>query len=589
MTNPSHHGAKARAGKQPRMRLEQLKLQFSVLVVVVLACSWVLNGVAAAQGVAQPERIISYATRKACGQVPEGFARCMAAVTTQGVADPIKAAPRASGFYGPTEFHTAYQLPCTPGGSVQSVCATPSTYGPETIAIVDAGGYSSSSGSLEADMQTYNTYYGLPDCTAANGCLTIVNQTGATSPLPPNISSGWSDEIALDVEVAHAICQTCKLVLVESDDASVTNLVAAEDTAATFNPVAISNSWGSNSDVTSYDSHFQRTGMAILAATGDSGTNSNGQSWPADIPEVVSVAGTALQTNTDHTWASETLWSGSGGGCSVNYTAPSWQTARSDWSTNGCSNGGRAFGDLAADADPNTGAAIYVDSAWYMVGGTSLATPLVAAMFALQGAIPSGTNAVSVLYQNSSSAAFHDVVAGTDCTSTGQPDCTAGAGFDVPTGLGAPYGLSAFVADPTPPVSPASTYVNQSQLNLSWSAATAANGVSSYQIYRDGIFLNSTALTSYNDTGLSANTYYNYYLTTTDGMGHISSPTQTFSGDTFLLPDINRDGHVNLLDFSLLASKFNQSGSGIGRSDINGDGVVNLLDFSLLASKYGTE
>jgi hypothetical protein len=52
--------------------------------------------------------------------------------------------------------------------------------------------------------------------------------------------------------------------------------------------------------------------------------------------------------------------------------------------------------------------------------------------------------------------------------------------------------------------------------------------------------------------------------------------------------DINQDGIVNILDFSLLASKFGQSGTGIGRTDINQDGIVNILDFSLLAAKFGT-
>ena len=548
------------------------------------------GGIIGATGsVVQPEQIVHYASHNACGQVSTDRARCLSSISTESVADPIKASPKTTGFYGPTEFHTAYQLPCTPGGSVQAVCATPTTYGPETIAIVDAGGYASSSGTLEADLQAYTTHYGLPACTAANGCLTVVNQIGAASPLPPNISSGWSDEIALDVEVAHAICQTCKIVLVEANDDTLTNLVTAEDTAASFSPIAISNSWGSTTDATTYDTHFKRQGMAVIAATGDSGTTSMGQSWPADIPEVVAVSGSTLQLNTDSTWASESLWSGSGGGCSTSYVAPTWQTVRSDWSTNGCSSGGRAFGDIVADADPNTGAAVYIDSSSYMVGGTSLATPIIAAMYALQGTMPAGVYAVSTLYQNSSPAAFHDITTGSDCTATGQLNCTASTGFDVPTGLGAPSGLSAFVADPTPPYNLVANHNGQSQLDLSWSAGTALNGVADYQIYRNGSLAGTSTTSSYSDTGLIPNTYYTYYLKTMDTNGNSSSPTMNLAADTFLLPDINRDGHINLLDFSLLASKYGQTGTSLGRSDINGDGAVNLLDFSLLASKYGTE
>ena len=571
------------------MRYSVLRRAGAVIFVVacILGNSVNISGVVAS-GI-QPEPITQHASRNACGQVSSNRARCLSTISTERVADPITASPNTSGFYGPTEFHTAYQLPCTPGGVVQAVCATPSTYGPETIAIVDAGGYASTSGTLEADLQTYTTHYGLPACTAANGCLTIVNQTGAPSPLPANVSSGWSNEIALDVQVAHTICQTCKIVLVEANDDTLTNLVAAEDTAATFAPVAISNSWGATTDVSAYDSHFTRTGVAVVAATGDNGTNSNGQSWPADIPAVVAVSGSTLRLNTNNTWASETLWSGSGGGCSTSYTAPAWQTSRSDWVTNGCSNGGRAFGDVAADGDPNTGAAVYVDSGWYMVGGTSLASPLIAAMYALQGAMPAGTSAVKTLYQNSSQTAFHDITSGSDCVTSGQLDCTASAGFDVPTGLGAPTGLSAFVADPTPPYNLMASHINQTQLNISWATASALNGISNYQIYRDGSLTSTSTANGFSDTGLTPNSYYTYYLKTVDNKGGVSSPSETLAADTFLLPDINRDGHINLLDFSLLASKYGQTGGSLGRSDINGDGVVNLLDFSLLASKYGTE
>jgi len=538
----------------------------------------------------QPERILSHASHQACATVVIGRVRCLATISTTSVSAPSKIIPATSGNgYGPTEFHAAYQLPCTPGGPVQAVCSTPSSYGSETVAIVDAVGYSSSSGTLESALGSYDSYYGLPTCTVANGCLNILNQTGATSPLPPNVSSGWSDEIALDVETVHMICQSCKIVLVEANDDMADNLAQAEVTAASLQPIAISNSWGSTADDPSLDGDFKYPGIAVVAAAGDDGTASNGQSWPADIPDVVSVAGTTLQLNTDKTWASETVWSGSGGGCSVAYTAPSWQTSLSDWATQGCSSGGRAFGDISADADPNTGAAIYIGSAWYIAGGTSLATPLIAAMYALAANLPTSTNAVTALYQNNSPAAFHDVTSGNDCTSSGQANCTAAVGFDTPSGLGAPYGLGAFQADPAPPTGLTAAYVSQTQLDLSWTAASASNGVANYQIYRNGTLLGSTAGTTYTDSGLTPNTTYAYYLTTTDTKGSVSAQTLALASGTFLPPDINQDGHINLLDFSLLSSKYGLSGSNLGRSDINHDGHVDLLDFSLLASKYGTE
>ncbi|MGH7192978.1 MAG: S53 family peptidase, partial [Candidatus Saccharimonadales bacterium] len=348
--------------------------------------------------------------------------------------------PDSSGGYGPVEFHTGYQLPCKPGGSVASTCSSPASFGPQTIAIVDAGGYG---GSLSSDLQTYDSYYGLPACTIANGCLRVLNQSGNTSPLPSQVSTGWSEEIALDVEMAHMVCQTCKITLVEANDDFISSLSAAENTAAGLSPVAISNSWGSDTDLSSYDNDFKHNGMAVVAATGDNGTLSGGQSWPADIPQVVAATGSTLQLNTDNSWASETVWSGSGGGCSVTYGAPSWQTSRADWASGGCG-GSRAFGDVSADADPSTGSAIVFGSSWYLVGGTSLSTPLIASMYALADNVPAGTAAVTLPYQNASASTLRDITSGNDCTGSGQPHCTAKAGFDVPSGLGAPKGLGLF-------------------------------------------------------------------------------------------------------------------------------------------------
>ena len=57
---------------------------------------------------------------------------------------------------------------------------------------------------------------------------------------------------------------------------------------------------------------------------------------------------------------------------------------------------------------------------------------------------------------------------------------------------------------------------------------------------------------------------------------------------TFRPEDINQDTKVNILDLSILASKYGQQGANLGRADMNGDGRVNVLDLSMLASKYGT-
>lgn len=523
-----------------------------------------------------------------CGPVPKGFARCLAHVVTDRDGHRFKATPAISGAYGPTQFHVGYQLPCTPGGPVASICATPATFGP-TVAIVDAGNLTTGGASVASSLAVYNQNYGLPACTAANGCLTVVNQTGGTS-LPP--SRGWDDEIALDVETVHMICQTCKIVLVESTTTSQSDMATAVNTAASFNPVAISNSYGvDNADTTSLDSFYTHPGIAVVASTGDSGAATNGVAWPADIPTVVAVSGTSLNLNNDSSWASETVWSGSGGGCNQTYAAPAWQLAIVNWGSNGCGTR-RAFGDVSADANPATGAAVVIGTTWSQFGGTSLAAPIVAAIFGLVGKFPAGApgSVIPYLGNNGNSANFHDIVSGSDCIVSGQLHCTASAGFDTPSGLGSPHGAGGFSPPPSAPTNPSTSLVDQTHINLTWTAATGNVSIASYDVYRNGVKIGSSASSTYNDSGLTPNTNYHYYVIAIDSLNN-HSPASTTTPDlgTYAPADINLDGHINIFDFSIFASKYGQSGAGIGRSDLNGDGVVNISDLSLFALKYGTE
>ncbi|HET9721842.1 MAG TPA: hypothetical protein VFP32_02320 [Candidatus Saccharimonadales bacterium] len=514
-----------------------------------------------------------------------GRARCMAEISTNSSGQPLASASPAVSGYGSVQFHTAYQLPCTPGGAVASVCSAPGSFGPQTIAIVDAGNFSSDVAGLNTSLQNYDQNYGLPACSTSNGCLKVVNQSGAASPLPAD--AGWSDEIALDVEVAHMICQTCKIILVEADDANLTSMAAADATAASFNPTSISNSWGSDTDDPSLDGDFNYPGIAVVAATGDNGTVSSGASWPSDNPNVVAVSGTTLQLFGDNTWAGETVWSGSGGGCSDYYSAPSWQSSLSNWAQNGCGSF-RAFGDVSAAADPNTGAAINVNSTWYQVGGTSLATPIIASIFALTGGVPSGTVASTVPYTRFSGTNFHDVTTGSDCVGANTTHCNAAIGFDTPSGLGTPNGLNGFAALPSQPALSATT-VDQTHINLSWTASTASSGIAGYHIYRNGSQIATTTDTTYGDTGLTPNTTYSYYVVAYDNSSNASLPSNAVSAFSAYPSDINEDGHIDLLDLSLLASKYGQCSGSLGRANINSDSCINLLDFSLLAGAYGSE
>ncbi|HVZ12625.1 MAG TPA: Ig-like domain-containing protein [Patescibacteria group bacterium] len=393
--------------------------------------------------------------RRACDNPKNGEAACHIQVVTDSAGKPL-ASGTPSGGFGPDQIHNGYNLPCTPGGPVQSVCATPSLFGPQVIGIVDA--YNAPT--IENDLNMYSENYGLPLCTRANGCLSIVNQNGGSS-LPPSNSS-WALETSLDVEVAHMMCQTCKILLVEANSASITDLGTAVNRAATLGATSISNSYGATewSSESAYDPYYNHPGIAVIASTGDDGY---GASYPAANPQVIAVGGTTLSLFQDNNYSSENVWSGTGSGCSSYENASSFQTNIQNWSLTGCSSK-RGIADLSADADPNTGVSVYDSTSyqgsrgWWIVGGTSLASPIVAGTFALSG--NTYQNPASYLYANYNLANFRDITNGSNGTCK-TIMCHAGNGYDGPTGLGSLNGLSIFGTNsgitPTPSATPTPT------------------------------------------------------------------------------------------------------------------------------------
>jgi subtilase family serine protease len=373
----------------------------------VLTCTALLSGVAFAAS-SQP----------VCpGPAAEGSARCHSQVTNDQNGKPFASSSPTG--YGPTQFRTAYNLTSTGSSST-------------TIGIVDA--YDDPN--IESDLGVYSTYYGLPACTTANGCFKKVNQTGGTK--YPKSNSGWALEISLDVEIAHAICPGCKIMLVEANSTSFSDLLAAED-YATAHATVVSNSWGgseSSSEVSSYDSHFNHIGVPITVSSGDGGY---GVEYPAASQYVTAVGGTTLNLNANGTYKSETVWSGAGSGCSAYEPKPTWQTDA------GCIR--RTVADVAADADPNTGAAVYDSvryqgaAGWLQVGGTSLASPLTASVYALAG---NGANTVDGSYPYAHTSSLHDVTSGSNGSCGGSYLCTGVVGYDGPTGNGTPNGTNAF-------------------------------------------------------------------------------------------------------------------------------------------------
>ena len=310
-----------------------------------------------------------------------------------------------------------------------------------TIAIVDAFGYST----LEADLAVYRTQMQLPPCTKANGCLTILNQTGGTTlPANPPPTDDWTVETALDVDMASAACPTCKIVVYQTTTDQDDGLFIANNTAAAAGVTVISNSWGGaeQGGESAYESYFAHPGIAIFVAAGDAGYNDNGKGpdYPATSGNTISVGATALLGSTGN--YTERVWGGTGtsysatqitqtgaGGsaCSLSIPKPSYQPASS-----GCAF--KATADVSALGDPSTGPAIYDSNAggWQTVGGTSASSPMVAAMMAGAG---HGSITGKFFYDNM--AKFHDVTQGAN-GSCGTILCTAGAGWDGPTGVGTP-------------------------------------------------------------------------------------------------------------------------------------------------------
>jgi subtilase family serine protease len=355
-------------------------------------------------------------------------ALCHAQVVTDTRGRPLVTTGPAG--YGPADLQSAY--------NVASAAAT--VGGSQTIAIVDA--YDDPS--AEADMGVYRSQYGLPPCTSANGCFRRVNQSGGTT--APAANASWGQEISLDLDMASAICPSCKVLLVEASSNSFADLSAAVDRAAAMGATQISNSYGGGEYLgeASDQSHYNHPGVDITVSSGDNGYRVE---FPAASQFVTAVGGTTLNRASNARGWSESVWSGAGSGCSSYVAKPSWQ------SDGGCAK--RTVADVAADADPNTGVAVYDSyayqgtSGWLVFGGTSAAAPIVAGVDALSGGRSPGSQYGSFPYSNPSY--FWDVTAGSNGSCPTTYLCNGVAGYDGPTGMGTPNGSSA-AQPPAPPV-----------------------------------------------------------------------------------------------------------------------------------------
>ena len=474
-------------------------------VLAMLACSLLASPAASAKAPVPSPRAGYAQIRPVCPPPLPGSATCFALarvpvasteVGRPGVrrytvgAGAVTVGP--AGGLTPALLASAYGYTGATGGSSQ------------TVAIVDA--YDDPK--IEEDLAIFDTQYKLAACTTANGCFKKVSQSGSPSVLPEADTTGWSVEISLDVEAVHAACQACKVLLVEANSSKFTDLAAAVNEAVSLGATEVSNSYGGPEAESVASAAYKHPGVVIAAATGDHGydgwTYVNESIFPPErpnipstLPSVVSVGGTTLKLTEAGSRAAETVWDGngpvdssefnegaSGGGCSTLFTAQPWQLSVPGWGATGCGSK-RLAADVAAVADPLTGFDIH-DSyncgtsceaftggkTWLTIGGTSLATPLISALYALAGG-GSGVNypALTLYGHLGDPSSVYDVTAGGNGYCGGAPKsacgnpnapgffekgltlhvdceyttaCNAAVGFDGPSGVGTPSSLALF-------------------------------------------------------------------------------------------------------------------------------------------------
>ncbi|WP_262055760.1 putative Ig domain-containing protein [Streptomyces sp. STR69] len=372
-------------------------------------------------------------TEHLCATAAPGSAACFAQRRTdikQQLASTVHAdAAAAVSGLSPANLHSAYALPSTGGSGL-------------TVAVVDA--YNDPNAA--SDLATYRSNFGLSACTVASGCFKQVSQTGSTTSLPTN-DTGWAGEEALDIDMVSAVCPNCNIILVEASSATDSDLGTAENEAVALGAKFVSNSWGgseSSSQTSEDTSYFKHPGVAITVSSGD---EAYGAEYPATSQYVTAVGGTALSTSSNTRGWTESVWKtssteGGGSGCSAYDAKPSWQT------DTGCTK--RMEADVSAVADPATGVAVYDTyggSGWAVYGGTSASSPIIAGVYALAGT--PGSSDYPAKYPYSHTSNLYDVTSGNNGTCSTSYFCTAGTGYDGPTGWGTPDGTAAFTAGTT--------------------------------------------------------------------------------------------------------------------------------------------
>jgi subtilase family serine protease len=361
--------------------------------------------------------------------------------------------------YGPKELSGAYDTAALQNSGVQG--------DNQTVALFELDGYNSS------DVAQYFSNYGISTPSINNVLIDGYNGAAGQGAL----------EVELDIEALGGIAPHANQLVYEGPNTT-------QGLNDTYNQIVhdhkaqiVSISWGlcesstGAAELQTLDNIFKQgaaEGMSFFAASGDSGAYDCNDSnlavdSPADDPYVTGVGGTTLQLS-NGAYGSEAAWSnpnstlrspkgaGSGGGISSIFTMQAWQGGQgvqnSYSSGTPCNAPGgqycREVPDVSANADPNTGYAVYCtvtnagcpSTGWIDVGGTSAAAPLWAGSTALINQyLQSKSKPVlgyanptlySVFNTQSSLSPFHDVTSGDNLY------YPATQGYDMASGIGSP-------------------------------------------------------------------------------------------------------------------------------------------------------
>ena len=338
----------------------------------------------------------------------------------------VQAASTAPAGYSPANLQSAYGLQSESEGTRQ------------TVAIV-APYWDSTA---DADLAIYRSQYGLPPCTTGNGCLTEVDLSSSPTDVP-----GWTTEDQVDMDVVSAVCPNCHILLVEAAGDDLPDLGSAVQTAVAdgAHVVDFSPNTPEFSGETSDDTYFDVPGVAIVTPSGDSGY---GVSYPAASPYVTAVGGTVLTADASvaRGWT-ETVWPGTGSGCSAYEPQPSWQASLDT----GCT--GRMDNDVSAvsaSASSQTPVAYYdSDDAdgWGETGGTVVSASVIAGLYALAGTPAAGSTPAS--YPYSYPDMLNAVTSGSNGTCSVTSWCNGGTGYNGPAGQGTPESVIPFTSTGT--------------------------------------------------------------------------------------------------------------------------------------------